>query len=866
MDCANMRSPQGGAGVQLRVYRFAAVIILVAALNFGCFATDSFVQVDRRAQVSRADLDFDTPASRPEEGMPVGNGRMGSLIWTTPTALKMQINRVDVHAMDDSSFSFPRADSDYGSVCGYVDINLASAGEDVFVAGTFRQHLSLYEALMTAKGRGLTARALAWPNGDVMAVEINDQRQQPEAINIDLRMLRYQIQFAAGHNFELRQNHAVMFRTAAHTTTSILGANDGRITLTQQFREGTFYDSSVVVIGIVGRAARTRYLNESTVQLSAAPGRGRFTILIASAASAEPTQDTAALALKQLENAASLQHANAARAGDAVFPPQPAKSARVEDPVFPPQHAKTARAGDPTFEELRRETAGWWANFWSRGMVYMHSGSGQADFVESNYTYYLYIMGSSSRGDYPPRFGGMLWFTDGDMSRWGSQYWWANTSAYYSNLMPTNRLELMDPMFRMYFSMYDACATAARQQWGSQGIWIPEITAFSGPEKLPDDIAQELQDLMLARKPFAQRSQKFEWYAQNKNRHTSRWNYRGDGDWDHGYYVFSLKSEGIFGHTTHILGVATRLGSLAWQRYQFTMDDDWLRKVGYPIIRGAAEFYRHFPNFQKDENGIYHINHTNSGESAWDTRDAPYEVSCLHRIFPLAIRASEVLGVDADLRSAWQEISDHLVPMSGTVRGFAGGVGRGPFGAFVYNGPGAIEPAGPEPDIKRRFLGFTRLGSFIDDKGSGGATIFRNRLRLREGPGAIDAEHIAGLSAGIHSSLLASSPESLTNEEPVKVFGEWPKDWDAAFTLLARGGFLVTTAQRDGKVPLVEIVSEIGGPIRLANPWNGSEVTVYRNGRKAENLSGEVLSLPTAKGERIVVLPKGGTPATVKML
>ena len=38
----------------------------------------------------------------------------------------------------------------------------------------------------------------------------------------------------------------------------------------------------------------------------------------------------------------------------------------------------------------------------------------------------------------------MLWYTNGDMRRWGSQYWWANTNAYYSNLMPANRLELMD--------------------------------------------------------------------------------------------------------------------------------------------------------------------------------------------------------------------------------------------------------------------------------------------------------------------------------------------------------------------------------------------------------------------------------------
>ena len=75
----------------------------------------------------------------------------------------------------------------------------------------------------------------------------------------------------------------------------------------------------------------------------------------------------------------------------------------------------------------------------------------------------------------------------------------------------------------------DACALAAKQQWGSQGVWIPEITFFNGPEKLPDDIAAELQDLMLARKPYDAHSAKFQWWAETKNRHNARWNFLGDG-------------------------------------------------------------------------------------------------------------------------------------------------------------------------------------------------------------------------------------------------------------------------------------------------------------------------------------------------
>lgn len=44
----------------------------------------------------------------PEDGMPVGTGRMGTLVWLTPNALHMQINRVDVFGMDSSSHSVNR--------------------------------------------------------------------------------------------------------------------------------------------------------------------------------------------------------------------------------------------------------------------------------------------------------------------------------------------------------------------------------------------------------------------------------------------------------------------------------------------------------------------------------------------------------------------------------------------------------------------------------------------------------------------------------------------------------------------------------------------------------------------------------------
>jgi hypothetical protein len=782
------------------------------------------LQVEYRKLVSRADLDYTTPATRSEEGQPIGNGRMGSLVWTTPSALHFQINRVDVFGQDSYSTSFPKQDSDYASGCGYVDINLCDAGDDVFAGEKFDQHLSIYDAMMTARGNGVTARIVASPLRDVFGIEIDDQREHPVAINVDLRMLRYAIQQVPGENYELAQAHAVLMRTAEHVARSRLQIAGDTIFLTQDFVEHDHHSASAIGIRVIGRQARARYLNESTAQFSAAAGKGKFTILIASAGITP--------------NGHVSQNRQAGWDLDA--------------------------AAKLSFDELAKQTAGVWHDFWSRGFVYMHSTDGQADFVEANYTYFLYIMGCVSRGGaYPPRFGGLLFYTNGDMRRWGSQYWWANQQAYYSNLMPANRMELMEPLFAMYSNMLDACAVAAKQQWGAEGIWIPEITFFNGPERLPDDIAAELQDLVLARKPYEQRSAKFQWWAETKNRHNSRWNFQGDGHFEHGHFVVPDKGAGIFGHCTHILADASRIGSLYYQRYLFTRDMDFLRDRAYPILKGAAEFYRTFPNVKKGDDGKYHIHHVNNNEGGWDTSDTPMEITGMRTAFSLAVRSSEILGVDEDLRPKWQEMLDHLAPAKDSGRGRRPATsqsstrptgGNRPFGAFVYGGPGAIPANEPEADLKRRFLGFNALGSFIDPAGIGGPQIFRNRLRLREGPGAIDCEHLGGLVAGIHATLLNNEVDD-RGQSTIEVFAPaWPRSWDCSFELLAHGGFVVASSLQSGTIDFVRVKSPLGGKCRMKNPWPGEMMTIRQN----ESVSGDVLEFDAAKGETILLAPPGG--------
>src|SRR5215813_8438973 len=153
--------------------------------------SSAILDVNYRKLLARADLIYDRAPVRSEEGIPVGNGRMGSLVWTVPDALKFQINRVDVYGNDSNTNSFFERHSDYCGGCGFVDIEFGDLGEDVFPAAGFSQRLSVYDGLLVLNGKDVTIRVLAWPWQDVMAVEIADRRQVPEPVSVNLRMLRF---------------------------------------------------------------------------------------------------------------------------------------------------------------------------------------------------------------------------------------------------------------------------------------------------------------------------------------------------------------------------------------------------------------------------------------------------------------------------------------------------------------------------------------------------------------------------------------------------------------------------------------------------------------------------------------------------
>ena len=847
--------------------------------------SSTMVQVNYEQLVSRADLIYDQPVTRSEAGLPIGNGRMGTLVWTTPSALRMQINRVDVYANNSTTNSFMRH-QDYCSGCGYVDVDLVDFGADVFPSDNTWQRLSVYDGLITVQGLDVEAQILAHNELDIIAVHVTDKRKQPMPIKVNLRMLRYLTPFVSGKNDALRRTHTAVVLTKNHEAYSKLDLQDGNIILTQTFVEADYSCRSAVVIGIQGRNTKAKLVNESEVRLSAEPKPGDFTILIASASSFDCNENIVKKAVSQLKSAMEMK-----------------------------------------FNRLLESNQRWWHQFWPKSFVHLQSADGVAEVVEQHYTYFLYLMASTSRGKYPPKFNGMLWNTSGDLRMWGAQHWWNNISLYYKTPPAANHLELMNPLFEMYSGMSDACAQAARQQWGSQGIFIPETVFFDGLPQMPEDIAPEMRQLYLFRQPWQEKSKPFVQYAESKHPHSSRWNWKGQGYWENGRWRYPEKEAAPHAEVLHLFGSMARLGYEYWLRYEYTLDKEWLCDKAYPMLKGIAEFFRHYPNLGKAEDGNYHIYKVNHSEGLRGATDTMEAIAGMRGILPITIKASEILAVDEPMRPLWQELQDNLAPLprsdnpNALIKSKPGepvfwvsglepaAVGRGGIdvsplsffdlctmetkeanpeqfstGQTSYD---LIYPHGVDENTQVASMSgiaavAARLGraedvktlipnqitnprtDYCDFKGSGEELILANRMAPREGPGALDAERLGNASYAVQQALCQSVPPGPGKAPVIRVFPATPKEWDADFTLLCRGGFLVTASQKEGVIEFVEINSQLGGECRLRNPWGTARVDIYDNGRKWNTTNETVIIFETVTGNSYVIVRNGTTPEQFK--
>lgn len=807
----------------------------------------SLVDVDFDALTSLSDLHYLSPVEDPASGLPIGNGRMGTFVWTTPNSIAFQLNRVDVYGANRDHMGRFLGPGDHCSACGAVTVEFD--GQPFAKSDQFHQHLSLYRAECNLQGQGVRAQCFVSADTDVLVLEIDDQRPNAKPVRLTLTVW--------GEHWEQE-------RPAGRADTFALSEVGDTHIATRAYNEGDFASASALAVrAISGRATPDAAATTPTSRtfFIERPASGKMVVHISSAGFVKKNVDVAARSVAVLDETAK-----------------------------------------QSYEALRAKHREWWARFWRRGpFLSVQSADGLAEFMQHTRAIHLYVMASTARGTLPPKWNDMLFSTQRDTRMFGAQFWAWTMEPLYMPLFAAGAQDLADPYFNMYVDQLPQARIAAHQRFNAKGAHFPEISPFDGPRTFPDDVAKAYRDIYLGapdRKPLTDRARQYGWY-------------------DIGVYDFALNGYVIGGHYTqasHIFMSGPRIAMHAWWRYRHTGDKAWLKSHAYPLLRDGAEFYRSF--VVKDATGRYHMPTGSTGDGFMGVKNSVADIAAIRGIVPLARRAAEILGVDAELRAQWQEFLEHLAPLpmgrdpeskafpSGVLADDAWSAGHL---ADVENGSQGTEdvwqyPIIPfenvtlettDPEMLRVANETVSLMPQYRNLMSGGASLNTTArtpisvARLGRGEelplmlasyycafpqrpngfspfesGANSVEHIAINMMAMQEALLQSISPTPGEPEVLRVFPAWPAAWDATYTLQAQGGFRVTSSRTKGVISFVEIVSERGEPCRIRNPWKGPCVLVAE-GKKIQR-SDDLIQFPTAAGQTYL-LYQAKEPAPVRI-
>ena len=796
------------------------------------------LNVDYRAVVSKADLIYQNPVEKPVEGQPIGNGKMGTLVWTTPNAICFQINRNDVFAVNKGHVGTQFDSTDYCGGCASITVDL---GSEEFGGKVFEQRLSLYDAEVSITGTGIQMRCFVSAVSDVLVLEMDDQRENPKPVRLTVSMWR-----------------EPEVKTDAHVARYKFDEFQDAVLVVQRFEEGDYHCESAVAAKIVRSGTRFETSNDRARTIVAPAKKGKTTILISS---------TASLQLAQGQS-------RSPKNGDVG-----AKAIRL-----------LRENSGQLYDILREEHVRWWNRFWSRTFVNIESKDGIGEFMARIRNLHLYNMASTSRGVFPPKWNGSLFITEGDTRKWGSQFWVWTTEMLYFPLFAADAIDLMESYFAMYLKHLPDCEKAAKQRWGIQGAFFPETTSFDGPTILPEDVAKEFQDVLLGRKEHTELSPRAYALCQFDSHLRASTNPNADR------YTW----------ISHVVSSGSELAVQAWWRYRYTGDREWLRTHAYPLLRETIEFYRNL--VKKGDDGRYHIYGTNVHEDFWGVKDGIMDIAAIRGTAPLAIRATEILGIDAELREKWKELLDNLAPYpmgyEEESKALTGGVLADDVWAAghlcdvdgQYNPEDVwLTPVFPfedwtleTHDLKTdkivqkaidlahwipAIINGAKIGTAIrtpivwSRAGRGDKlpvvlasyyaafTPLANGFSLFEGQQAHSIEHLGCISTALQEGLLQSLSPRPGQPEVLNICPAWPREWKASFRLLGRGGFLITAEVCNGEVEFVDIESRFGEICRVRNPW-GKPCLVGEIGDATQELDGEILCFETECGKHYRLLPK----------
>jgi len=334
------------------------------------------------------------------------------------------------------------------------------------------------------------------------------------------------------------------------------------------------------------------------------------------------------------------------------------------------------------------------------------------------------------------------------------------------------------------------------------------------------------------------------------------------------------------------IGAAAWLAQHMWWHYEYSLDERFLRERAYPFFKEVAAFYQDY--LVRDPQGRLVPVPSQSPENKFVGGTQPVslcvaatmDLELIHDLLTHAIHASEILGIDGDLRAQWHQILRDIPPLQigkyGQLQEWLEDYEEAEpghrhvshlFGLY----PGEQITLEDTPDLaqaarvslERRLVheggnwGWSRAWTVCCSARLGNGEAAGKHLQVLVGDFATDSllnmhppqifqiDGNLGGTAGIAEMLLQS------HNGVIRLLPALPAAWPEGKVtgLCARGGFGADVEWADGRVTRVIMRSANGGICRLAFPAAAqAEITCERQAVTVSEDSGGVIGWPTEPG------------------
>lgn len=379
--------------------------------------------VDYKNYLSKHDVVFRTPNYEGFEGLTIGNGDIGGMIWCTNSGLKMQINKSDLYDQPNGESNVTLRSA------AQLSLDFGLPAFEWLYLEDFEARMEMYNATSTFRSKTpfSTATVNAWVDANdnvwVLDCDFITRGQLQSGSSLTINLERWGSRVFPGWYGGYSKN------TSAGLGKSKVNIANGDIYLKENFGNLEF----VVVCRVVGVSSSSKIRNNKSASLETCKSNNINAKILVSVVTSNESNTLLEDAIRLLDK----------------------KEKEIIDKG-----------------KIKHNL--WWEEFWERSFINIPD-----DYVENLYYYRRYLTACASRSNYPIVFNGSLWTWNHDHRQWCTPHHW-NTQEQYWGLAVQNDCDLMLPYINTYFRLMPYAQKYAKERGVEDAILWSEAHDFLG--------------------------------------------------------------------------------------------------------------------------------------------------------------------------------------------------------------------------------------------------------------------------------------------------------------------------------------------------------------------------------------------------